>query len=110
MAMTKNGFWTDEEKAIVDQAVKGEITANEMAALLSHRSSKGINKQFVRRSRALGKPKQNYNRTNISFGLAPDDPGWNDNWEKLNEQAAVVGSAKLLMAISRAYPDRVAMC
>ena len=108
--MACNSLWTDEEKTMVDKAVMGEITGDQLAAMLPHRSAKGIGKQLVRRARALGKPKQKYDGANLSSGLAPDDPGYNDNWERLNAQSAAMGSAKLLMAIGRAYPDRVALC
>lgn len=108
--MACNSFWTDEEKAMVDQAVKGEITADQLAAMLPHRSAKGIGKQLARRARVLGKPAQKYDRAASSSGLAPDDPGFNDNWERINSTRAALGSAKLLMAIGRVYPDRVSAC
>lgn len=108
--MVCNSFWTDEEKAMVDRAVVGEITGDQLAAMLPHRSAKGISKQLVRRSRLLGKPKQKYDRAASSSGLEPDDPGYNDNYERISAQQAAMGSAKLLLAIGRAYPDRVSAC
>ena len=108
--MACNSFWTDEEKAMVDRAVRGEIAGDQLAAMLPHRSAKGIGKQLVRRAAALGKPKQKYDRAASSSGLEPDDPGCTDNWERISAQKAAMGSAKLLMAIGRVYPDRVSAC